>query len=61
MVFEAGTAGLRTALFTPEPKNDEQIVIIVSLTWRSLFFEICPFKRLMLTRKKDGSPEITRS
>ena len=60
MVFEAGAAGLRTALFKRELKDYEQTSLIESLTWPWLFFEICPFKRLTFTRKENGQPEMTR-
>lgn len=49
-MFEAETAGLRTALFTREPKDDEQINVVLSLPWTWCFFEIFPIRR----RKKDG-------
>ncbi|KIJ94466.1 hypothetical protein K443DRAFT_12099 [Laccaria amethystina LaAM-08-1] len=60
MIFEAGAAGLRTALFERELKDTEQINFIESLTWHWLFFEICPFKRLTFTRNENGKPETTR-
>ena len=59
MVFEAGEAGLRTALFKRELKDNEQINVIESLTWHWLFFEICPFKRLTFTRTKDNRQTAT--
>ena len=59
MVFEAGAAGLRTALFKRELKDYEQTTIIESLTCPWFFFEICPFKRLTFTRKENGKPEMT--
>ena len=60
MVFEAGAAGLRTVLFTRKLEDHEQINILESLTWPWLFFEICPFKRLVFTRKENGLPKTTR-
>ena len=60
MVFEAGAAGLRTALFKRELNDDEQIRILESLKGLWFFCEIWPFKRLTFARKENGSPEMTR-
>ena len=60
MVFEAGAAGLRTALFTRELKDDEQMNFIESLTGPGLPPETCPFERLTSTRKKKGLLETIR-
>ena len=60
MVFEAGAAGLRTALFKRELKDHEEINITESMTLRWLFLEICPLKRLTFTRKERGLPETTQ-
>ena len=60
MVYEAGEAGLRTALFKGAIKDLGEINIIESLTWPWLLFEIFPFKRLTFTRNENGRPEMTR-
>ena len=53
MVYEAGAAGLRTALFHGTKEKLGEINIIESLTWRWLIFEILPFTRLTFTQKQE--------
>ena len=60
MVFEAGEAGLRTALFERKQKEHKEVKIIESLTWPWRLFEIFPFKRLTFTRNPNGLPKTTR-
>ncbi|EDR07594.1 uncharacterized protein LACBIDRAFT_388237 [Laccaria bicolor S238N-H82] len=60
MVFEAGEAGLRTALFKRELKEDEHVNVTESMKWPWHFLEIFPFKRLTYTHARNGSPETTR-
>ena len=59
MVFEAGAAGLHTALFNRERKDHEQINIIECMTWPWRLMEFYPFQRLTFTRKEDDLPELT--
>lgn len=60
MVFEAATAGLRTALFERKPKDQEKVKIIESLTWLWRPLEYFPFERLTFTRNENGLPKTTR-
>jgi hypothetical protein len=59
MVFEAGAAGLRTALFERGLGDYEEINVIETLTWNWLLLELCPITRLTFTRKETGLPETT--
>lgn len=59
MVFEAGVAGLRTALFERELRDHAEIKIKESLKRGWHLFEIWPCKRLTFTRNENGLPEMT--
>jgi len=54
MVYQAGTVGLRTALFKRDLTPQEQIHIQESLTWHWWPLEILPIRRLTFTRREEG-------